>query len=722
MSGRLAELLRQHRARTGLTQSELAAVSGVSLRAISDIERAHAIRPQQRTVDALAAALALHGEALDRFRRSARPRRTGRSAVRARRTAPDDAPIGRERDSARLGALLTGGAVVVLHGPRGVGKSTLARHAARLWRDRFPDGRVVVDLRGSEADPTPPAVVFGAVLDALGAPPRSGPRGTAELARLCRLRLRDRKVLLVFEDAADEEQVRPLLVHGAGSAVLVTGGQEQAWPGLAVGPLEEAAAGALFAAVVGARRVEAEPLAAQRIVRACGGLPVALRVIGLGLARSPRWTLGDAARKLDRERGRQAPFAVAYRRLGGEAALALRRLALSPVAEVTAETAAEATGLSPAAAEGALDDLVETGFLDADRRLHDLVRAFARSRLHAEEDPGATRPAEVRVVRALLAGSGGQRTRVLRAGIDLGLCDDVSAAVRRWDDAHAWTTVFALGVHAARMAGDRHAEAAHLNRMGRACALEDRLDTAIELHVRAREVAAEVGAPDEEASALIHRGVAELRAGRPGRALSCVDTALPLVAADEDDSRLHLARSLRGRLLDAVGRHAEAVTAHHGAVARLRGDLGCDTPSLAIAAARWGNSLAALGRWREACAAFRESERLFQASGMSFDAARAGLRIASALLRLGRRGDAQRRLEEVDVVLRDGLWPRPASLLRALDELADAGGKLWAHRFREHAATAYDHGGDTTSALALRDTPAREAPAERAPADRAAGG
>ncbi|CCH30772.1 NB-ARC domain-containing protein [Actinosynnema sp. NPDC047251] len=713
MSGRLAELLRQHRARAGLTQSELAAVSGVSLRAISDIERAHAVRPQQRTVDALAGALALHGEPLDRFRRSARPRRTGRVAARDRQAAPDDGLVGRERDSARLGALLTGGAVVVLHGPRGVGKSALARHAARLWRDRFPDGRVVVDLCGSQADPVPPAVVFDAVLDALGAPPRGRPCGTAESARLCRLLLHDRRVLLVFEDAADEEQVRPLLVHGPGSAVLVTTGQEPAESGIAVEPLEERAASTLFAAIVGARRVEAEPVAAQRIVRACGGLPVALRVIGLCLARSPRWTLGDAARKLDRDRGRQAPLTLAYHRLDGEAALTLRRLALSPVAEVTGETAAEATGLSPDAAEGALDDLVEAGFLDPDRRLHEVVRVFARTRLDVEEDQTATRPYEVRVVRSLLATPDGQRPRVLRAGIDLGLCAEVSAAVDRQDPAHrAWTTVFALGVHAARMAGDRRAEAAHLDRMGRACVLEGRIDTAVELHDQARQVASAIGARDEEALALLHRGVAEHLAGRPGRALSCVDTALPLLAADEDDGRRHLARSLRGRLLDAVGRHTEAVDVHHRAVAWLRGDLGCDTPALATAAARWGNSLAALGRWREACGAFRESERLFQAAGMPFEAARAGLRIASALLRLARRDDAQHRLEEVDAVLREGLWPRPASLLRALDELADAGGKLWAQRFREHAAAAYERGGDADSALLLRAVLTDEPPGE----------
>ncbi|MEV0677366.1 tetratricopeptide repeat protein [Actinosynnema sp. NPDC050436] len=708
MSGRLAELLRQHRARAGLTQSELAAASKVSLRAISDIERAHAVRPQQRTVDALAGALALHGEALDRFRRSARPRRTGRAA-RDRRGGPDDGLVGRERDSARLGALLTGGAVVVLHGPRGVGKSTLARHAARLWRDRFPDGQVFLDLCGSEADPAPPAVVFGALLDALGTPPRGRPRGTAELARLCRLRLRDRRVLLVFEDAADEDQVRPLLVHGPGSAVLVTSRPEPATEGVLVEPLEQRAASTLFSAIVGARRVEAEPVAAQHVVRACGGLPGALRVLGLCLARSPRWTLADVARKLDREHGRHGPFTLAYHRLGGEAALVLRRLALSPVAQATVETAVQATGLSPAAAENALDDLVEAGFLEADRRLHDLVRVFARRRLDAEEAPADTRPAEVRVVRSLLAAPQGQRTRALRAGIDLGLCEDVSDAVGRQPH-HAWTAVYALGVHAARLSGDRRAEAAQLNRMGRACALEGRLDTAIELHDQARRVASEVGAREEECSALLQRGVAEHRSGRSARALSCVETALRLPDPAPDEGHDHLVRSLRGRLLDAVGRHAEAVEVHHRAVTWLRGDLGCDTPTLALVTARWGNSLAALGRWREACGAFRESERLFQAAGMPFDAARAGVRIASALLRLSREPEAQQRLEDVDAVLREGLWPNPASALHALGELAGAGGKLWANRFREHAATAYEHGGDLASAGLLRETATGEVP------------
>jgi transcriptional regulator with XRE-family HTH domain len=55
-------VLRQARWGTGLTQEELAARCGVSVRTISDIERGHVVRPRATTLRQLAIGLSLSEE------------------------------------------------------------------------------------------------------------------------------------------------------------------------------------------------------------------------------------------------------------------------------------------------------------------------------------------------------------------------------------------------------------------------------------------------------------------------------------------------------------------------------------------------------------------------------------------------------------------------------------------------------------------------------------
>ncbi|MET9112514.1 ATP-binding protein [Streptomyces zhihengii] len=62
--------------------------------------------------------------------------------------------VGREAQLTRLAELAEEGGTVVVSGPPGAGKATLALHAARQLADRFPGGRLMVDLRGM--DDTPP--------------------------------------------------------------------------------------------------------------------------------------------------------------------------------------------------------------------------------------------------------------------------------------------------------------------------------------------------------------------------------------------------------------------------------------------------------------------------------------------------------------------------------------------------------------------------------------
>ncbi|NEB81600.1 AAA family ATPase, partial [Streptomyces sp. SID14478] len=124
----------------------------------------------------------------------------------------------------RLTAAAQGGpaAPVVITGSPGVGKTTLAVHLGHRLRPAFPDGQWYVRLLGAGDRPRDPSEVLAALLLASGMDAAATPQTLDDQAAAFRGRLADRRVLLVLDDAADAEQVRPLLPGTPGVAVLVT--------------------------------------------------------------------------------------------------------------------------------------------------------------------------------------------------------------------------------------------------------------------------------------------------------------------------------------------------------------------------------------------------------------------------------------------------------------------------------------------------------------------
>ncbi|MEV0592500.1 AfsR/SARP family transcriptional regulator [Nonomuraea cavernae] len=329
----------------------------------------------------------------------------------------------REEELADLRARLTGQdtmPVCVIFGPGGVGKSALALRAAHEIAHHYPDGQLHVELRGTTEVPPTPQEVLGRLLRDLE--PGTPPPGTLEeCAARYRTLLADRRKLIVLEDAAAERQVRPLLPGARGCGVIVTSRNRLA--GLAgasvldLGLLPDDAALHLLGRVAGAERVATDPDAAARIVRQCGGLPLALRIAGARLVSRRHWPVARLADRLADEQGRldelaagdqevRAGIALSYDLLPPEAKTALRRLGLLglPYVPVWVAAAAMETGLDEA--EEVLDQLVDVSLAAvvgtdatgrARYRLHDLIRLFARERAHAEE-PEAERTSMVRRV------------------------------------------------------------------------------------------------------------------------------------------------------------------------------------------------------------------------------------------------------------------------------------------------------------------------------------
>ncbi|GIG34684.1 ATP-binding protein [Cellulomonas pakistanensis] len=405
----LGALLRRHRQDADLTIEDLAAASGVSDRGIGDIERGVSRGPQHRTVQALADALGLGADDRAVLVRAARAGR--------RRTAPSPAgahalPLpravadftGREVERAALAGALTAdppaAPVALVTGPPGFGKTTLAAQVARDLRGQFDDV-LFLDLRGVDAEPVTPDAAVRRVAEALAA--GTVPPEPDEAVDHLRGLLARRRVLLVLDNAASEDQIRPLLPADGPAAVLVT--SRRALAGLSglgrtvLGRLDPADSVALLA-----RLAPGAPDELRRLASLCDDVPLALRIAGNRLATHAGWSIGGLVRRMSVEERRldsltagdlqvRAAFASSYEQLGPGAQRLFRRLALVDAPHAGAGLAAALVGETLWRTEDLLDELTDLSLvqhLPGDRyQLHDLLRLFARGELDHQEDPAA---------------------------------------------------------------------------------------------------------------------------------------------------------------------------------------------------------------------------------------------------------------------------------------------------------------------------------------------
>jgi tetratricopeptide (TPR) repeat protein len=299
--------------------------------------------------------------------------------------------------------------VAVIAGAGGLGKTTLAVHAAHRVRASFPDGQLYVDLLGASAQSAAPGEVLARFLRDLGVEGEKVPVGDEERAALYRTRLTGRRVLILLDNARDAAQVRPLLPGSASCAVLVT--TRNRAPDLArtrfvdLNVLADDEALALFSRIVGDDRPEAEPDATAEVLLACAGLPLAIRICAARLAARSRWKIATMANRLRDERRRldelhagdlevRASFQVSYDSLrpgrhGTDPARAFRLLGLWQGSSISLPAAAALLGQPEDDVADALETLVDVNLLEssaADRyHFHDLLRVYAAERVAAEE-------------------------------------------------------------------------------------------------------------------------------------------------------------------------------------------------------------------------------------------------------------------------------------------------------------------------------------------------
>jgi tetratricopeptide (TPR) repeat protein len=360
--------------------------------------------------------------------------------------------------------------ISALAGAAGIGKTALAVHWAHRVRARFPDGHLYVNLRGYDGGPrlTSAQALIG-FLRAFDVPAAQIPTDVELLAALYRSTLSGKRVLVVLDNAASADQVRPLLPAAAECAVVIT--SRSTLSGLAVREgvrrmvldvLSAEQSMHLLQQILGSARVDAEPDAARQLVSHASRLPLALSIIAERAMISATSTLQDLAEELAAEQNRLDSFAVgdddlsavrtvfswSYKTLSPEAARLFRLLSLHPGPDFDVSSAAALAGLGVSRARRSLEALTSIHMAQEVRhdryQFHDLLRAYAVECVERDESPSSRRSAFHRLSAWYLHNAAASYRLVLPQGRPLPMDETVvppavgSLLVDSYEHALAW--------------------------------------------------------------------------------------------------------------------------------------------------------------------------------------------------------------------------------------------------------------------------------------------
>ncbi|MEU1527087.1 tetratricopeptide repeat protein [Nocardia rhamnosiphila] len=321
--------------------------------------------------------------------------------------------VGRGIELARIVRAAGPGRVVSVHtvdGMAGIGKTALVTRAAHELAPWFPDGQYFVELHAHTPGQTPadPAEVLARLLVAVGVDSRYLPETLVRRRDLWLDRVAGKRILLVLDDAFDHAQVEPLLPGTGSCLTLITSRRhltalDNAVP-LALDVLDPPAAVDLFLTLAHRPAVtDDERAAVETIVALCGYLPLAIVLLAGRLAHHPAWNIlglaDDFAAAHDRldqlEAGPRAvrvAFTTSYQDLAVEHQRMFRHLGLHPGADFDAHAAAALSDMPVREARIQLEAFYTDHLVEETQpgryRLHDLVRAYARTKAHADPTTG----------------------------------------------------------------------------------------------------------------------------------------------------------------------------------------------------------------------------------------------------------------------------------------------------------------------------------------------
>jgi DNA-binding SARP family transcriptional activator/tetratricopeptide (TPR) repeat protein len=300
-------------------------------------------------------------------------------------------------------------AIAAISGTAGVGKTALAVHWGHRVSDRFPDGQLYANLRGhTRGGAARPIEVLAQFLSALDVPAERVPVDVEAASAMFRTLTTDRKMLVLLDNAAGPDQIRPLLPAGPGCLVVVTGRDRMtglvAMHGarqLTLDVLNPDDALELLASVLGPGRVRAEPAAAADFAKLCAYLPLALRIAAANLSDRPGYGIDDYVLELregnvltalavpgDEQAAVRAAFDLSYAALPAAAQRLFRLLSLIPGLDASTEAIAALTGTDPGPS---LDRLAGAHLVEPSApgrySFHDLLRRYAAEQASSQETP-----------------------------------------------------------------------------------------------------------------------------------------------------------------------------------------------------------------------------------------------------------------------------------------------------------------------------------------------
>jgi class 3 adenylate cyclase len=337
-------------------------------------------------------------------------------AAAATRTLPRDLAsfTGRQEELAALVEAAAGtGRVLGIHaigGMAGVGKTAFAVHAAHRLASRFPAGQIFLPLHGHTPgqQPVDPTDALASLLLTAGISAAQIPAGLEARMALWRDRLAEEQLLLILDDAAGSEQVRPLLPGAGGSLVLVTSRRhltalEDATV-ISLDTLPPGQAAGLLVRLAGRVGLSPQDPGVAEITRLCGYLPLAIGMVARQLHHHPAWTAAGRAAELAAAVDRlellatenlsvAAAFNLSYSDLTPGQQRLFRRLGLHPGADIDGYAAAALDSTDQGAARHSLEALYDQYLLaepaQGRYRMHDLIREHARAlagRLDPDDD------------------------------------------------------------------------------------------------------------------------------------------------------------------------------------------------------------------------------------------------------------------------------------------------------------------------------------------------
>ncbi|MEU6784588.1 tetratricopeptide repeat protein [Nonomuraea angiospora] len=524
-----------------------------------------------------------------------------------RNDLPRDVPdfTGREAQLAAVLAGVDSSRVVAIDGMAGVGKTCLAVHAAHRLGADYPDAQLYLDLHGFTAgrEPLGPDPALRALLAALDVPSEKIPQegGIEPLAACWRSELAHRRAVVVLDNVADADQVRPLLPGAGPSVALITSrnrllGLDEV-PPVSLDVLTPQESAELLARASGDpggpdSRLARDPESAAEVVRLCGQLPLALRLAAARLRHRPGWTVGILVERMAEGATEfDTAFAMSVRQLDRTQRRFFRLLGLMPGSTFDEYVAAALADIPLRSARAMLEDLLDAHLVQqpaAGRyRLHDLVRQHARRAAAEQDSPAELDQALRRVldyyVHAAAAGDAAMSylspDRTVSAG-------PPPPELPRFAGKHAALYWFAteytnlMAVFEAAVAAGADAHVCELPRFMRAFFARRCGTTHLNVLFERSLVAAQrLGDPVQLAEAHSDLGFARYNAGRMAEAEAAYEAAAPLVS-QTGDTRSEAELTMRRGYLRWDEGYVEEPLDLFRLAGKLYADAGCPTGAI----------------------------------------------------------------------------------------------------------------------------------------------